>query len=222
MEFIYSDGGRSNYFKAKGVGDCVTRAICNATGKDYKEVYDALKELASHERTGCRKKEKSSVRDGVYKNTVKKYIEGVLGWKWIPTMKVGVGCMAHLNRDELPSDQTIIVKISKHLTCIKNGVIYDTYNCSEMDVYDENGFLESRSDDRAVYGYWVAPTEDELKMFKQGKKEIAQAKEKEYIIKEQKKQIRYQYHLKISKLEREIAKLKKLRDNELNKLLVAY
>lgn len=37
MKFHYSDGGRSNYFKATNVGDCVTRAICNATGKDYKE-----------------------------------------------------------------------------------------------------------------------------------------------------------------------------------------
>lgn len=32
MKFHYSDGGRSNYFKATNVGDCVTRAICNATG----------------------------------------------------------------------------------------------------------------------------------------------------------------------------------------------
>ena len=45
MEFIYSDGGRSKYFKAEHVGDCVTRAICNATGMDYKEVYDALKDV---------------------------------------------------------------------------------------------------------------------------------------------------------------------------------
>jgi hypothetical protein len=33
MKFIYSDGGRSKYFKGTA-GDCVVRAICNATGKD--------------------------------------------------------------------------------------------------------------------------------------------------------------------------------------------
>ena len=49
MEFVYSDGGRSKYFKANNVGDCVTRAICNATGKDYKEVYDALNDMAKRE-----------------------------------------------------------------------------------------------------------------------------------------------------------------------------
>ena len=42
MKFVYSDGGRSKYFKGKNVGDCVTRAICNATGLDYKKVYDDL------------------------------------------------------------------------------------------------------------------------------------------------------------------------------------
>ena len=46
MEFVYSDGGRSKYFKAKNVNDCVVRAICNASGKDYKEVYDAIEELS--------------------------------------------------------------------------------------------------------------------------------------------------------------------------------
>lgn len=37
MDFVYNDGGRSRYFKAKSVGDCVTRAIAIATRTDYKE-----------------------------------------------------------------------------------------------------------------------------------------------------------------------------------------
>ena len=45
MKFKYSDGGRSKYYKATNVGDCCVRAICNATGKDYKEVYNELKKL---------------------------------------------------------------------------------------------------------------------------------------------------------------------------------
>lgn len=55
MEVVYSDGGRSKYFKGKA-GDCVCRAICNATGKDYKEIYDFINELSQRERTGKRKK----------------------------------------------------------------------------------------------------------------------------------------------------------------------
>lgn len=140
MEWVYNDGGRSKYFKAERVGDCVTRAICNATGKDYKEVYDALNDLAKAERTGKRKHKKSTSRNGVYMTTIKKYIEEVLGWKWHPCMTIGSGCQTHLNPDEFDSG-TYIIRLSKHLTCLKGGVIYDTYDCS-------------RDGTRCVYGYW--------------------------------------------------------------------
>lgn len=43
MKFVYSDGGRDKYFKTNNANDCVIRAICNATQKDYLEVYNDLK-----------------------------------------------------------------------------------------------------------------------------------------------------------------------------------
>lgn len=140
MEFVYSDGGRSKYFKAENVGDCVVRSICNATGKDYKEVYDSINELAKVERVGKRKRGVSNARNGVYKNTKKKYIDQVLGWTWHPCSGIGVGCTTHLNAEELPSG-TLIVAVSKHSTCVKDGILYDTYDCS-------------RGGTRCVYGYW--------------------------------------------------------------------
>ena len=145
MKFIYSDGGRSKYFKAKNVGDCVTRAICNASGKDYYEVYSALNELAKHEKTSKRKHGKSNSRNGVYKNTYRKYIEKTLGWKWISLSGIGKGISVHLSEEELPKKGTYILKVSKHLTCLKDGQLYDTYDCS-------------REGTRAVYGYWVKPS----------------------------------------------------------------
>lgn len=141
--FIYSDGGRSKYFKAENVGDCVTRAICNATGKDYKEVYDSLNQIAKSERKGKRKRGKSTSRNGVYKGTIQKYIEDTLGWKWVSTMQIGSGCQKHLNADEF-DDGTYIIEVSKHITCMKNGTIYDTYD-------------PSRDGTRCVYGYWCKP-----------------------------------------------------------------
>lgn len=141
MKFIYNDGGRSNYFKGNvRVGDCAVRAVCNATGKDYKEVYNAINELAKHERTGKRKRSISNARNGVYASTLNKYLESI-GWRWVATMKIGSGCKVHLNAEELPND-IIIVRVSKHFTCVKYGVLYDTYDCTN----DET---------RCVYGYWI-------------------------------------------------------------------
>lgn len=139
MEFIKSDGGRSKYFKG-ATGDCVCRAICNATGKDYKEVYDLINEISQKEHTTRRKKAKSNARTGVYKYTEKKIIEEILGWKWHPCMTIGSGCQIHLNENELPKGN-LIIRCSRHLTCVKDRVLYDTYDCS-------------REGNRCVYGYW--------------------------------------------------------------------
>lgn len=137
MEIIYTDGGRSKYFKAVEVGDCVTRAVAIATDRDYKEVYDEINEFAKRERRG--KHSKSNARNGVRKQTTRKYLES-LGWVFVPTMQIGAGCKVHLNKDELPSG-TIIVKVSHHLACVKDGVLYDTHDCT-------------RGGERCVYGYY--------------------------------------------------------------------
>ena len=141
MKFVFSDGGRSKYFKAENVGDCVTRAICNATGRDYKEVYRAINSMAKAERTEKhRGGKRSSSRDGVFKETWKGYLESI-GWVWHPTMKIGSGCQIHQREHELPKGK-LIVSVSKHLTCVKDGVLYDTYDCS-------------RNGTRCVYRYYT-------------------------------------------------------------------
>ena len=139
MELIYSTGGREKYFKASVIGDCVCRAIANATGMDYKQVYDLINSYAKKEHLSKRKKKKSNARNGVTKDTIWRILTD-LGWKWIPTMLIGSGCQVHLNEKELP-DGTLIVSVSKHLTCVKNRKLYDTYDCS-------------RGGTRCVYGYY--------------------------------------------------------------------
>ena len=95
MRYVYDDGGRSKYFKARNVSDCVTRAVAIATLRDYKEVYDDLFRLSGE-----------SPRNGVMKSTIKKYLNNI-GWEFVPLMKVGSGCTVHLNPDELPKDERI-------------------------------------------------------------------------------------------------------------------
>ena len=138
MEFNFNDGGRSKYFKGE-TGDCVTRAIAIATGVDYLEVYNALNNLAKSERIGKRKKKISNSRTGVYKQTADKYLES-LGWKWHSCMSIGSGCKVHLRENELPKGR-IICRLTRHFTCVVDGVINDTYDCS-------------REETRCVYGYY--------------------------------------------------------------------
>lgn len=218
MKFVYSDGGRSKYFKANNVGDCVVRAICNASGKDYLEVYNALKDLTSHEKIGKRKRSMSKVRDGVYKNTFKKYIEEILGWKWVSCSGIGKGISIHLDESELPTKGTYIVRVSKHLTCIKDGVLIDTYDCS-------------RGGGRAVYGYWRAPTDEEQQEQDYARKLIEKEnnhiEETKALVEQTKlkykpqldkltkkiKELNHQLVLETNKMNREIKKIKTERAN---------
>lgn len=146
MRFVYSDGGRSKYFKAKNVNDCVVRAICNSTGKDYLQVYKTINDIAKTERIGKRKHHKSSARNGVYKSTIKKYLEDILNLDWITFSEIGNNLTKHLNEDELPTKGTFILRLSRHLTCWKDGKLLDTFDCSH----------EGR---RKVYGYWIVSRE---------------------------------------------------------------
>jgi hypothetical protein len=56
-------------------------------------------------------------------------------------MTIGAGCQVHLLANEL-SKGRLIVKVSKHLTAVIDGVIQDTHN-------------PSRGGLRCVYGYYI-------------------------------------------------------------------
>jgi len=129
LAFKENDGGRAAYFTATGVGDCVTRAVAIATGKDYKEVYDEITRLLGY-----------TPRNGVRKRDTKKVMEH-FGGVWNPRMKIGSGCTTHLNADELPVHGRLVCSVSKHVCAVIHGVLNDTYDCS-------------REGTRCVYGYW--------------------------------------------------------------------
>ena len=133
LNFQYNDGGRSQYFKADRVGDCVTRAIAIASGHDYKEVYDLVNEQEKKAR-----KYKGSARNGAYKSNYEKVILQ-LGGVWHSCMEIG--CKVHLAANEIPMTGRIVCRLSHHLTAVIDGTINDTYDCS-------------REGTRCVYGYW--------------------------------------------------------------------
>ena len=141
MKWRYSDGGRSIYYKDVRVSDCVCRAISIAENKDYNEVYNMIKTYANDYKENIDKEDNSHPRYGVTKPLINKILTD-LGYKWIPTMKFGQGCKVHLKDGELPKKGTYIVSVSKHLTTLKDNIVYDTYD-------------PCRNGKRCVYGYYV-------------------------------------------------------------------
>lgn len=140
--FTYNDGGRSAAGYKGKAGDCATRAIAIATGLPYQTVYDSINVLAKTERVGKRMRGKSTARNGVHKQLVRRFMES-LGWVWTPTMGVGTGCKVHLRQDELPAGRLVAV-VSRHYVAVIDGIIHDTFDCS-------------RGGARCVYGYYCKP-----------------------------------------------------------------
>lgn len=55
-------------------------------------------------------------------------------------MGIGTGCRVHLRPDELPRGR-LVVKLSRHITAVIDGVVYDTHD-------------PTRGGTRCVYGYY--------------------------------------------------------------------
>lgn len=141
MDFVKSLGGREKYYHKTNVKDCVIRAICNATGNDYKKTYDEVKtELIIYNRKLYRSSTKhNSPRNGVPHNVTKKYIEKVLGWTY---HKIEPGSI--LGEYEFGKG-TFLVNLNRHVTCIKDDVLYDSWDCSQG---------KGRKRNPMILGYW--------------------------------------------------------------------
>ena len=157
MDWRYDDGGRTaSGFKGAGtVGDCGPRAFAIATGRPYRDVYDELQYLqkefiqecidkvnsgkrTSHEVRGvARKGTGHSVRNGTYRETVRRFSE-LNGITYVSTTS-GDGHKARF--DDLYDQKAIVCNLSKHYAAVIDGVIRDCYD-------------PSREGTRAVYGYW--------------------------------------------------------------------
>jgi len=145
VEWVRDDGGRSVAGFKGDTGDCVTRALAIATGMPYRTVYDELFERqrvfsGGRSRKARRIRERGATpRQGVFREVYQAFLEEV-GWRWVPTMKIGSGCQVHLRSDELPGG-TIICRLSKHIATVKDGVVHDIHD-------------PSRDGTRCVYGYF--------------------------------------------------------------------
>jgi hypothetical protein len=104
--------------KRRKTNDCVVRAICNVTGKQWSEVYNKLCAIGSE----------------MYlmpndKRVYTKYL-AELGWQKQPMPKKENGIRFTLKEFvEANGKITIVASVVKHLTAIVEGELHDTWNC---------------------------------------------------------------------------------------------
>lgn len=145
MKLVVSDGGRKAAGYKGTAGDCVCRAVAIASGRPYREVYEALADVNARTPQSKRRKHgkpgRRTARDGIF--TQSKLFDDYMtsiGFVWTPTMQIGSGCRVHLREDELPMGR-LVVSVSKHMCAVIDGVLHDTDDCT-------------RNGKRCVYGYY--------------------------------------------------------------------
>jgi hypothetical protein len=128
MKFQYSDGGRSQYFSGI-VGDCVTRAFSLGLDKSYLEIYELVNKISQLELDdikkkgiGKKKQDISSAGGGVYQKTIRR-IGDHFGLKY--KEKSG--------RIDKLKGRDYILMLAEHMTCIRDGIILDTHDCSDLE-----------------------------------------------------------------------------------------
>lgn len=137
MVFKFNDGGRSAAgFKGTKRPDCVTRAVSIASSLSYTLVHDQLSRMMNPTGDGIH----GTADNGVLRKHYDRFLKGH-GFTWVPCMSIGSGCKVHLRSEELPKGR-IIVRLSRHIAAVIDGVLNDTYDCS-------------RGGTRCVYGYYI-------------------------------------------------------------------
>ena len=119
VDYLKSHGGRERYYPVKYkkdlVHDCTIRAIAHGTEQDYMVVYNELFERAK--------------RIGDMPNARKTYEPYLLelGWQKHSPVKNARGKKIRLKNWDI--EGTCIILTSKHLTCIKDGALLDSWDC---------------------------------------------------------------------------------------------
>ena len=119
--WVFCSGGREHYFKGrKGAGDCVTRAISIAMGADYKWVYDSL--AALNKAAGYKKSARNGVHDAIWEKFVMEH-----GWEKHPYPRIE-GRKTYA--PDFKGMGTLLVRTRRHLACVKDGVVWDSWDSS--------------------------------------------------------------------------------------------
>ena len=120
-DFNKNDGGRSIYHrcdrKMDVAGDCVIRAIAIGLKMDY---MDVKKQLFAR-----------AIENGFMPNSEKTYEPFLLEHGWIKKSPMKNSKNRKFQLGMMPVQCDMIVRMSKHLVAVVDGVVNDTWDCRE-------------------------------------------------------------------------------------------
>ena len=120
-DFIKNDGGRSIYHrcdrKMDNAGDCVIRACAIALKMDY---LDVKKQLFAR-----------AIENGFMPNSEQTYEPFLLEHGWIKNSPMKNSKNRKFQLGMMPVECDMIVRMSKHLVAVVDGVVNDTWDCRE-------------------------------------------------------------------------------------------
>ena len=125
MKYEHDDGGRVAAGFKGVAGDCTTRAIAIATGRDYRVVYRTLTEMTKEMTGGL----STSVRSGCPIAVSYKYLTDS-GWELHLTPKRYL--------IDAPTDRMIIASMHRHMAAVDHGTVRDSWD-SRRDNRTKNG-----------------------------------------------------------------------------------
>ena len=107
--------------KKREVNDCVIRAISKAENKTWDEVYSELSTLAQNQRI---------LLDDM------RFVEPYLDSKYDRVCYKCNGCRMtvgdFINRNQ---KGTYLITMQGHITCVKNGILFDTWDCRDKIIW---------------------------------------------------------------------------------------
>lgn len=126
MSIYITDGGREAAGFKPG-NDCAVRALAIAAGMNYGDARKMLRAFCKAGRAGT-----GNLTRGVFKEDMNAALKD-LGWEWHSAPKLEGRKARYSDIEGLA-----ILRMAKHFSVVKNGVLHDTW--------------DSRS--KMVYGYW--------------------------------------------------------------------
>lgn len=112
--------------KKKEVGDCVVRAVCKATGKEWDEVFKELFDIAMDLKVMPNDKEAYT-----------KYLEEI-GFKYnkVSNKKGSKRPRVHeIAKTTKNTEEIIVCNVANHLVTVSEGVYWDTWDSGECCLY---------------------------------------------------------------------------------------